>query len=614
VAAVAPPDLAPRSEDDQRAFFNSVLSLARQAESAAGARERDLRLAGSLIRLVFAGPALEMELMPAIAHLEAEPGGTPDVVFHIWDTVSTGIEPPPPPCPFVCFTYRGDIWTFNSQRVRSAFHWSEWSVSLLDLDGREGVYWLRSGAGLPYWAKASPFRTLFHWWMEERGAQLIHAAAVGRPDGGVLITGKGGVGKSSTALACAAAGFGYVADDYLVVTLDPEPVAHSIYCTAKVNADQIDRFAQFKPRFLGGPPTEGLADKAVAYLYPEAAAPLLRSMPIMAVLTPAFGERAESTVVPTSLGLLRGATTFTTLAQLPHAGQRTVDFIERLLARAPGWKLLLGRDLDRVPEAIAEVISGQGEPGGTPDAGPARDTSAATLISVVIPVFNGTAFLKDAVESVLAQGHEALEIIVVDDGSTDAIDEAVAALPVDVRLLKQPNGGPASARNRGIRNMSGDFIAFIDVDDLWPAGKLAAALEHFAEHPETDVVTGYAQLMQLDEGTGTFRYAGDPKDTFPNYIGAALYRRGAFEAVGLLDERLRFGEDTDWFLRAAEAGLGVERLDQVTLLVRRHASNMTLRQTEEALNPLRLFKNVLDRKRAREAGERPATQGASDGR
>lgn len=579
-------DLPPQSEAEQRAFLDAALECSLRAEDRADARQHDLRLAGTVIRLIFAGSALERQLLPALAHLGAEEGAIPDVRFHIWDTASTGVCMPPPPRPPVCFTDRGDIWGFLSTRVRSAYHFSDFSLNLLDLDRREGVFWLQTSENLPYWTVASPIRTLFHWWMEENGAQLLHAAAVGNDDGGLLITGKGGVGKSTTALTALAAGMRYVGDDYLVVTLDPEPLAHSLYCTAKVNLDAAPPFARFAPRLLGGP--AGLDQKAVMFLEGQDA--LTRSLPLRAIMTPCFAGVPGTTFAPVGRAALHRAASFTTLCQLPHSGQRTVAFIDRLIAALPNLEIRLGTDIPAIPAALERLLARPIELVQAPSA-----NRPEPLISVVIPVYNAAHYLAEAVASIAAQDYPNLEIIVVDDGSFDDVEATAAALPVDVRVLRQLNSGPSAARNRGIRDAAGDLIAFLDVDDLWPAGKLTASIEALEENDALDVVTGYGQLV----GAGR-DYVGSADESFPYYIGAALFRKRAFEAIGLFDEELRFGEDTDWFARARESGLSLERLEQTTLLVRRHEDNITRGIGGADTTPLKLVRNALRRRRKRE--------------
>ena len=150
-------DLAHRSETDQQAFFEDVLALAARAEASASACDYDLDVAGCRIRLRFAGPKLAEALVPALAHRLVEGAGTPDVTLHVWDSASTGVPICPPPVKQHCFSERGDIWSFHSERFRSAFHWSEYSLSLLDEQAGVGVFWIRAIEGLPYWTRASPF-------------------------------------------------------------------------------------------------------------------------------------------------------------------------------------------------------------------------------------------------------------------------------------------------------------------------------------------------------------------------------------------------------------------------------------------------------------------------
>lgn len=157
---------------------------------------------------------------------------------------------------------------------------------------------------------------------------------------------------------------------------------------------------------------------------------------------------------------------------------------------------------------------------------------------------------------------------------------------------------PAAARNRGISEAAGDLIAFLDVDDLWPDHNLLHLVTYLLENPAADVVHGHAQVTRFTEGEELGEFIGNPKESYPYYIGAGVYHRRAFERVGMFDDALRFSEDTDWFRRAKEVGLRVAQLDEVALFVRRHDANMTRGKTHVELNALRLLKTSLDRKRA----------------
>jgi glycosyltransferase involved in cell wall biosynthesis len=191
--------------------------------------------------------------------------------------------------------------------------------------------------------------------------------------------------------------------------------------------------------------------------------------------------------------------------------------------------------------------------------------------------------------------------VIVNDASTDDTKSAIEALSVDHRYYEfETNQGPAEARNRGVREASGEIIAFLDVDDLWPPGRLELLVKALLANPAADFVRGRAQVFDYDEAAGTYRATVEPKKSFPFYLGGAIYRRSAFLRNGPFDPTFRFGEDSDWHLRAYENGLVCLPLEDVTLHVRRHTTNMTRGKTYIELNAAGVFKARLERQRARE--------------
>src|SRR6478736_3245617 len=124
--------LEQKSENDQRVFFDTVYERSLQAQAAAGRITHVLDIAGTRVQLNFAGDRLEQQIMPALSHLCCDPAEAFDVSFNVWDSESTGISMPPPPCAQTHFTDRGDIWGYSGTRFRTAFHWIECSVSVFD--------------------------------------------------------------------------------------------------------------------------------------------------------------------------------------------------------------------------------------------------------------------------------------------------------------------------------------------------------------------------------------------------------------------------------------------------------------------------------------------------
>ncbi|HJR53571.1 MAG TPA: glycosyltransferase [Gemmatimonadota bacterium] len=597
-------DLPEMSEAAQVDFFDGILERTLRAEERLRPFRVRLDIGGIQVELAFAGEALCAHILPALAHLEVPPQDEPDLRIHVWDSDSTGVDFILPPVSRDCFTTRGDIWGMNSARIRSAFHWIEFSVNVFDVKRREGVFWVGSDACVNNWTRGSPLRTLLHWSMEASGRQLVHGAAVGTDEGALLVTGRGGVGKSTTALACLEAGMQFLGDDYVVVGLDPEPRVYRLYGSAKLTAEQLERFPSLAG--LVGPGDLLEDGKALMILPSSLSGQIPHSLPLRALVTPSFADGRESFVGAADPIDLQQAAAITTMSQLPHAGPGTHAFFERMARTLPVGRLHLGTEIERIPAAVEWFLRESAVSAPPVPTAPVAGRPQP-LVSVIIPVYNGARFIAEAVHSIVAQEYDSLEIIVVDDGSTDETAEIVARLGRDVRYIFQENAGPGAARNRGIRDASGDLIAFLDADDLWAAGSLRFLLNRLVEHPELDVVHGYARLFKDGEPNSGMN-SMNPDEVFPYYIGAGLYRRLAFEKAGLFEERLRFSEDTEWYWRAAELGLRIDRLQGITLMVRRHENNMTRGKDVADLQMLRVFKLMLERRRAAGATSRTAVE------
>jgi glycosyltransferase involved in cell wall biosynthesis len=221
------------------------------------------------------------------------------------------------------------------------------------------------------------------------------------------------------------------------------------------------------------------------------------------------------------------------------------------------------------------------------------------FVSVIMPAYNSAAFIPDAAESIRRQAYPRLELIIVDDGSTDGTAEVAKALPnLSVQYVYQPNGGPARARNHGLRLARGDVIALLDADDLWPPDRLRCQLRYLERDPLTEVVLGRFQCFRTVPRPGG---GSDIQTTSPAVVnllvGAALYRRRVFDRIGGFDEAIRYCEDADWFMRAREQGVPIVVHDEVTLLYRRHQANMTRGRDVRGLHVVDLLKKSLDRRR-----------------
>lgn len=217
------------------------------------------------------------------------------------------------------------------------------------------------------------------------------------------------------------------------------------------------------------------------------------------------------------------------------------------------------------------------------------------MVSVIIPCFNGEAYIAGALQSVLAQQWPELEIIVVDDGSTDGSAARVAREFPGVVVVRQQNQGVAAARNHGIRCARGEWLAFLDADDAWLPGKLQAQWQALVADPEARMsYTGWhvwhSDVPDASAGLADYlRTSGRDDEESPGASGwiytslledcvvwtsTVLVHRSVLDEVGVFDANLRIGEDYDLWLRASRV-TKILRVPKAYALYRMHPSNLT---------------------------------------
>ena len=224
------------------------------------------------------------------------------------------------------------------------------------------------------------------------------------------------------------------------------------------------------------------------------------------------------------------------------------------------------------------------------------------LVSVVIPLYNGVRHIGEAIESVLSQDYPKLELLVVDDGSQDGGAEVVKRYP-QVRLIQQENQGPAVARNVGVREATGDILAFLDADDLWLPGKVRQQVDALLAAPAPCFVICETRLEFMSGNPIPAGYSQRMVETdHPSHLPSALMvKREVFEQVGDFDPQLRSGQDTDWFFRAIEAGIARELVPKTLFKKRIHDTNITGTVAQTRQSMMRNLKASLDRKRSQQS-------------
>lgn len=224
------------------------------------------------------------------------------------------------------------------------------------------------------------------------------------------------------------------------------------------------------------------------------------------------------------------------------------------------------------------------------------------LISVIIPSYNSARFVTEAVESALSQTYRPIEVIVVDDGSTDETPAIVAPFENRIRYIRQENRGLAGARNRGIQEARGEFIAFLDADDRWMPEKLGQQWKCFSDDPTVALVHTDALYWNEDAGEimpqqgGRADYVGDCSTRLfvANRILASsvVVRRDCLERVGLFCENAPGVEDLDLWLRIVRF-YPFGYVDQPLVLYRKHNWNMSKNDLQMRKGELTAIENAL---------------------
>jgi len=339
------------------AFFDAAYATFHSAARvAAGVVKYDFSLAGQNICLRFAGEALVPSLTAAFQHLPAPSTPEADLTIYLWDSVSTNTSMSALPWPEQAHPSGGRIESYTNNRFISIFHRTGKALSILDKERNVALYWVRDAAQLPYYESGSPLRFILHHWLKMHGWQLIHAAAVGTDAGGVLLTGKGGSGKSTTALACLLAGMLYVSDDYCLVTANPRPYVRSLYSAAKIDAGQLDMLPQLAP--LVSNASNLASEKASLFLPQHFRDKVVEGFAIRAILLPSVTGKPNTILKPVSPGRALMSLAPSTLFQLPGAAESDFRAMEQLVREVPCHVLELGTNLAEIPTLISGFLAG----------------------------------------------------------------------------------------------------------------------------------------------------------------------------------------------------------------------------------------------------------------
>lgn len=326
-----------------------------QAARQVGPVERFYTVAGQQIVLRFAGEALIPALTPALEHLRCSPCDRPALRVLLFDSESTQTPMPAPPWNRDSYGPNGQIDGFNTHDIHTVYNADTGVLNVMDRSAQFAVYWIRRPSSVPYWETAAPLRTVLHWAMRDQATQMVHGAAVGYPSGGVLIAAKGGSGKSTSTLCCLASDLLFAGDDYVAVEDLAVPFVHSLYQTAKLNADNVSRIKHLGIKPVNANPLQE-GEKAVffpASVYPDR---ISRGFPLRCILIPRISGRRETVIRPARQAEALLSLAPTTLCQLPGSAPQAFEKIRALIRKLPVYHLEAGLEVTEIPQVIGDFL------------------------------------------------------------------------------------------------------------------------------------------------------------------------------------------------------------------------------------------------------------------
>lgn len=338
---------------DIRKFITENIESAQDAWQLLGGTEQFYRFGPISICVRHIGNTLINTVTPAIRHALAGNLYTTDGMIYALDAGALDMEKPPAIWPFATDTHQGHQrihWdqvsglALNSDETRGIWQ-------LFNLNTCKGLYWVRNEQGLPSWEAGSPLRIFLHWIALQKGFQLLHAAGLEWKGCGILLTGRGGSGKSTTTAAAVYAGWKTVGDDFVLFKDSEKPVACCIYDTIKLTQHSLDKIPDLSGRISELPSTSD--DKARLHLTDNFSQQLAREISINAIFVLHIKNRKETTIVPVSKAVMMNALAPTTMFMLKTGMKESFDKMTALIRQLPCYVIQMSPEPQEVVDKLA---------------------------------------------------------------------------------------------------------------------------------------------------------------------------------------------------------------------------------------------------------------------
>lgn len=337
-------------------YVDAALIVFERAAQTAGCMMSSHAIAGFDVCVQFAGGVRHAErVLAALRHLQhPHTADACALTIHAWDASDAAGMLPAPPWHVLAYSERANLRSYRDDRFFLLYDRGTDVFCAVDIERNIALYWTRNFDNLPYYELAAPMRHLLHAWLQHHGSFLTHAAVVGTSSGGMMLAGRGGAGKSTTALLCLRAGLRFAGDDFVLTSAGPPPLAHSLYSSAKLNAAALAWMPELQPHVTNmerlGP------EKALMFLADVFSLQLAGTMPLKAIALPAVLPQPHTVLTPITAQTAYKAIAPDTTLRVHGDARLLLPALLALVQSVPCYRLELGTDLDQVPVAIAEAL------------------------------------------------------------------------------------------------------------------------------------------------------------------------------------------------------------------------------------------------------------------
>lgn len=316
-------------------------------------------IAGKNICLLFYSKILFEKMHKALIHNEKDFDDTPDLTICIWDSISTHTPLILPWINSLLYTYPQEVntKTTNTDSFLGVYLNGEETLNLYDEKNNTAYFWINNADDLPFWVIAAPLRPIFNWFFSKNNTHLIHGAVVGLNGKSVLLTAKGGSGKSTTSLACLYAGMDYLGDDYVTIESGNTIMSHSLYNSLKVFPQSLDKFSGLREKVWNKNNIDTENEKAIIFLSESFSKQITRTASLDAILIPVIKNTPKTKIVKASKLETMLAMIPTTLFQLSLTKSDKMVELKSIIEKTPCYFLELGYDLNEIPEVIKSFLS-----------------------------------------------------------------------------------------------------------------------------------------------------------------------------------------------------------------------------------------------------------------